>query len=123
MSEHESGRLVETVPAVAGVVFSIASAVQFLDGTFTLGALGYQFSPAHSYVVSLIALIVVFASSRTKDWEYYESWEQVLVGVTILIMTAHQFIPTVARTVSNQNPLAGSVAFGLGLLSWGVLAR
>lgn len=123
MSEHESGRLVETVPAVAGVVFSIASAVQFLDGTFRLGALSYQFAPEHSYVVSLIALVVVFASSRTKDWERYESWEQVLVGVTILIMTAHQFIPTVSRTVSRQNPVAGSVIFGMGLVAWGVLAR
>jgi hypothetical protein len=31
--------------------------------------LDYQFVPEHSYVVSLIAFIVVFASLPTKDWD------------------------------------------------------
>ena len=121
--KHESGRLIETVPAVAGLIFSLATAVQFLDTQVIVGAVDYQFSPEHSFVVSLAALVVVFASSKTKNWEYYESWEQVLVGLTILIMTLHQFVPVVERTVSRQNPLAGSVVFVLGVAAWGVLAR
>jgi hypothetical protein len=121
--KHESGRLIETVPAVAGLIFSLATAVQFLDTQVIVGAVDYQFSSEHSFVVSLAALVVVFASSKTKNWEYYESWEQVLVGLTILIMTLHQFVPVFERTVSRQNPLAGSVVFVLGVAAWGVLAR
>lgn len=122
MTEHTDG-LVDTVPAVAGVVFSMAAAVQFLDATIKFGAYGLELTLTHSYVISLAALVVVFASSRTKDWEYYESWEQVLVAVTIAIMTGHQFVPQIRSVVSNQNPVAGSAIFAAGLLTWGVLAR
>ena len=123
MARHDSGRIVETVPAVAGVIFSIATAQQFLDGTFKLGAFDYTMAPEHSFAISLAALIVVFASSKTKNWEYYESWEQVLVGVTILTITAHQFYEPFASAISNQNPYAGTFVFALGLICWGVLQR
>ena len=123
MARHQSGRLIETVPAVAGLIFTLAAAVQFLDTELYIGVLELEILTSHAFVVSLAALVVVFASSRTKNWEYYETWEQVFVGTTLLIMTAHQFLPTVESVVSNQNPLAGGTIFLMGLITWGVLAR
>lgn len=123
MTRHKNGKLVETVPAIAGLIFSLAAAVQFLGADIYLGIIDYQFASAHAFVVSLAALIVVFASSKTKNWEYYESHEQVLVGVTILLMTAHEYSTTAETAVSNNDPHAGFAIFLMGLLSWGVLAR
>jgi hypothetical protein len=123
MTHDNSTPLVETVPAVAGLVFSLAAAVQFLNADFSVGALDYQFAPAHAFVVSLAALIVVFASSKENNVNALESWEQVLVGVTLLIMTAHQYVPTVETAVSNNNPHAGGVVFLMGIFAWVVLSR
>lgn len=122
MTNHNSA-LVDTIPALAGVIFTITSAVQFLDTSITVGVIGYSVQPAHSFVISLVALLVAFGYSETRDWDYYESWEQVLVAVTLLIMTSHQFVPVISRTVSNQNPVAGSLVFTLGVAAWGVISR
>jgi len=123
MSHENNNTLIETLPAIAGLVFSLAAAVQFLDGQLYLGAYDYQFAPAHAFVVSLGSLVVVFASSKQNDWGSLASWEQVLVAVTVSIMTAHQFIPRVATVVNNQNPHAGTGIFLLGVVTWGVISR
>ena len=123
MTNRTKPTVIESIPHIAGIVFSLATAVQFLDTELTVGAIGYTFDPAHSFAVSLAALVVVFASSNTRDFDYLESWEQVLTGVTIAIMTAHQFLPTVATAVQNNNPHAGGVVFLLGLGTWTVLSR
>jgi hypothetical protein len=123
MTNNPKPTVIESIPHLAGFVFSLATAVQFLDTELTVGAIGYTFDPAHSFVVSLAALVVVFASSHTRDFGYLESWEQVLTGVTLAIMTAHQFVPTVATAIQNNNPHAGAVVFGLGLGTWTVLSR
>lgn len=123
MSRHQTGKFVETVPAVAGLIFTLAAAVQFLATEIYVGALDLQFAEGHAFVISLIALIVVFASSKTKNWEYYSTAEQSAVALFITVMIAHQFSPTVAQTINNQNPAAGGVIFMAGLLTWGVLAR
>lgn len=123
MTQTGKPTVIESVPHLAGFVFTLATAVQFLDTEVTVGALNYTFLPAHGLLVSLAALVVVFASSQTRDFDYLESWEQVLTVVTIAIMTAHQFIPTVETAIQNNAPHAGGVVFAMGLLTWTVLSR
>lgn len=121
--EHKAGPIIRTVPALAGLVYAAAAAVQFLQAEVTFGAFGYTFNPAHAMLVSLAALVIVFASSETKNWSMYDGWEQATVGVAILIMVTQQYVPLVSTSIANNQPWAGAVAFMTGMVAWGVLAR
>jgi hypothetical protein len=122
-TKHTAGPVIRTVPALAGLVFAAASAVQFLDAQIALGVLDWSFKPALALVVSLGSLLVAFASSNTRDWEHLENAEQATVAVALLIMLTHQYTPTVETAIANNQPWAGFVAFMSGMIAWGVLAR
>lgn len=121
--QHRAGLFIDTVPAIAGLVYAAAAAVQFLDAQIALGVLDWTFKPGMAMVVSLAALVVAFASSETRNWQCYDNYEQSLIGLTLLIMVLHQYSPTVETAIANNQPLTGFTAFGLGMISWGVLSR
>jgi hypothetical protein len=123
MTNRPKPTVIESIPHLAGFVFSLATAVQFLQTEFTVGVLNMTFEPAMAFAVSLAALVVVFASSHTRDFDYLQSWEQVLTGVFIAIMAAHQFFPQVETAIANNQPHAGVLAFLMGLVTWTVLSR
>jgi len=122
-SAHRAGPLIKTVPALAGLIYAAAAAVQFLDATIALGVLDWQFQTDHAMLVSLAALVVAFASSETKNWSNYDAWEQAIIGLAILIMVSHQFVSPVTTGIANNQPLTGAFAFMSGMVAWGVLAR
>ena len=115
--------VVTTVPAIAGLLFSAAAAVQFLQAEVSLGLLNWSLEPGIALLVSLSSLVVAFASSRTRDWRLYSTSEQSIIALAILIMVSHQFSPTVALAVQNNQPFSGVLAFSMGIVSWGILAR
>lgn len=122
-NDNTPGAVIRTIPALAGLVFAAASAVQFLDAQIALGVVNWSFKPAMALVVSLASLLVAFASSNTRNWEHLENAEKSLVAVALLIMTTHQYVPTVELAISNNQPWAGFIAFMSGMIAWGVLAR
>jgi hypothetical protein len=121
--QHKAGLFIDSVPAIAGLVYAAAAAVQFLDAQIALGVIDWTFQPELALLVSLAALVVAFASSETRNWAHYDNAEQALIALNILIMLSHQYTQTVATAVSNNQPLAGAVAFGIGMVAWGVLSR
>lgn len=112
-----------TIPALSGVAFALASAVQFLGGTFALTTPTYTFDPGHAMIVSLMALVIAFASSDTKDWRYYETWEQGIVAVAVFLMVGMEYLTQVQNLVTSNDPVGPLIAFGLAMAAWGVLAR
>jgi len=122
-SSADEGTIVETVPALAGLLFSLATLVQFLDAQVTVGALDWSLDPSLAFVMSLGALVVSFGSSHTRELDEYATWELVTVGVALLIMVIHQITTVGATAVSNNQPTAGLAAFATGVLAWGVIAR
>lgn len=112
-----------TIPALSGILFAIASGVQFLGASISLEIPSYTFDPAHALLVALAVLVVAFASSDTKDWRYYESWEQVTVGVAIFVMVGAEYLTVVSDFIANNDPVAGMAAFIISMLAWSVLAR
>lgn len=112
-----------TAPALSGIAFAVAAAVQFLDTTITIGLFDYTFDPAHAMVVSLIVLVIAFASSDTNDWRQYESWEQGLVAVAVFVMVGAEYLVEVSDALANNEPHMGLGAFLVSMAAWGVLSR
>lgn len=112
-----------TIPALVGIVFAVAAGVQFLDVTLTVGLLSWTFQASHAMFIGMGALVVAFASSDTKDWKHYDTWEQAVVALAVVLMVSGEYISEVATLLSNNQPVAGIVAFALSMAAWGVLAR
>lgn len=112
-----------TVPALSGILFAISAAVQFLGATVSLKIPSYMFNPGHALFVSMGVLILAFASSDTKDWRYYETWEQVTVAVAVVTMVGAEYITTISDFIATNDPVIPIAAFILSLAAWSVLAR
>lgn len=115
-----------TIPALAGIIFATGSAVQFLGASITIAPsadLSYTFAANEALLVSLVSLVVAFASSDTKDWRHYETYEQALVGVAVVAMVGTEYLTEISDLVVNNEPTVGILFFGLSMGAWGVLSR
>lgn len=63
-----------TVPAILGIAFALASLYQF-GGVATLEFTwrSYTLQSGHAMLVSLGTMVVAFALSETKSFDYYET--------------------------------------------------
>ncbi|GAB3681205.1 hypothetical protein GCM10028857_05070 [Salinarchaeum chitinilyticum] len=112
-----------TLPALLGIVFSVASAFQF--GGLAAPRLlwvDYTLTSIHATVISLVALVVAFMSSRTRDYEEYARWEQALIAGGPILILAHQFVPGVAGLIGTADWLSAT-AFLVTFGSWGSAVR
>jgi hypothetical protein len=117
-------RDLNTIPALMGVLFAVASAVQFLGATISVTIpYTYTLSGVHAMVLSLVVLVVAFAASDTRSWEYYEGWEQAMVGIAVLVIVGNEYIAEITNLVANNNPAAGTIAFIITMAAWGILSR
>ena len=113
-----------TIPAVLGILFAISAGVQFLGAQISIAVpMTYSFDPAHAMLVSLGVLVLAFASSETKDWRYYDAWEQVTVGLAVVVMVGQEYITEISEFIASNDPVTGVAAFVLSMAAWGVLAR
>lgn len=115
-----------TIPALTGILFATGAAVQFLGASITIAPaadMSYTFEASHALLVSLVTLVIAFASSDTKDWRYYETYEQATVGVAALFMVGAEYLVEISDLITNNEPTMGIVAFVVSMAAWGVLAR
>lgn len=113
-----------TLPALSGVLFAISSGVQFLGVSISMTIpWAYTFDPSHGLVVSLVVMVIAFASSSTKDWRQYESYEQGAVALAVILMVGNEYLIEVSDLIVNNNPTAGTLAFLVTVVAWGILAR
>lgn len=115
---------INTVSALLGIVFAISAAVQYLGATISIEhPMSYSYPTEHALLVSFVVLLLAFATSETRSWDYYEGWEKLVVGVTVVGMIAAEYIAEVGTIVTNNQPWAGTIMFALGVVAWGILSR
>lgn len=113
-----------TIPALLGIVFALASLYQFGGiATVELTWISYTLTTQHAMLVSLGTYVAAFASSETKDFQYYEDWEKVLIAGGPALILGHQYVQFVNDAIANNSPTAQILAFVIALTSWGVATR
>ena len=111
-----------TLPAVTGVLFAVASSVQFLGAQISLATPSYTFDPAHAMLVSVLMLVLAFASSETKDWRHYDPMEQGVVGAAAIAIVGGEYVTEINDLVMTSTATQVG-AFALSMVAWGVLSR
>lgn len=116
---------IRTVPAMLSTLYIIA-------GLFQFGAipplevlwLNYTLTTQHSLIISLGAYTAAFASSETKRFENYMTWEKVAIALGPALILGNESVPQVNDLLLELgDPLGMQVAFVVTLVSWGVAVQ
>lgn len=113
-----------TLPAALGLAYLLASLYQFggIEDVH-IQWVSYELTNFDAMLVSILSILVAFASSETLTFTRYERWEQIaIVAGPALIMT-HQFLPTVEQFITANQPEAGIIGFAISAFSWAVMVR
>ncbi|PSQ31651.1 hypothetical protein BRD16_01700 [Halobacteriales archaeon SW_6_65_46] len=109
------------VTAFAMILFAISGLIMTgLAGSIINVLETHQFAPL---MVSVFALMVVFASSGTRDVRYYHPAETAFVGVTVVVMFAHAFLTQVSEFIISNNPISGAAVFVLLIATSAIVGR
>lgn len=116
---------IRSLPAMLSVAYIIASLYQFGGiSTVDLTWIDYQLTTDHSLLVSLGAYAAAFASSETKQFENYEQWEQIAIGLGPATILGYEYVQPVTDLITNiGDPLGMQLAFLATVVSWGVAVR
>ena len=113
-----------TLPALLSVVYLLAGLYQFGGiSEVMLTWIDYTLTAEHATLVSLGAFAIAFASSETKDFQYYEQWEQVAIFAGPLLIIGYQYVPQIADIVNTSSNVGPIVAFLVTVGAWGVAVR
>ncbi|MDB9250038.1 hypothetical protein PN419_13695 [Halorubrum ezzemoulense] len=113
-----------TIPALLSVAFVMAGLYQFGGiSDVTLTWINYTLTAQHATFASLGVYVVAFASSETKEFRYYEDWEQAMIAAGPLLIVGYQYVPQVADIVNTSSNLGPIVAFLVTVGAWGVAVR
>jgi len=125
-TEQSAHRDLNTVPALFGILFAVAAAVQFLGATISVAPtadLSYTLEGTHAVGLSLVSLLVAFASSDTRSFEHYETWEQGAVALGALAIIGTEYVTEISDFLANNQPYTGLAMFAIGMMAWGILSR
>jgi hypothetical protein len=113
-----------TLPALLSLIFGVASFYLF-GGTpeLYLSWFDYTLTNQHALIASLAIFAVAFMSSETRDFDHYEDWEKVLIGVPPVLMLAHQYTNFVADAMANYDPWLAVLLWIASLVGWSVAVR
>ncbi|GCF14607.1 hypothetical protein Harman_25420 [Haloarcula mannanilytica] len=116
---------IRSLPAMLSVAFIAASLYQFGGiTTVELPWLSYTLTTQHSLVISLGAFAAAFASSETKEFQYYEDWEKVAIALGPVVILGNEYIPQINDFLfSLGDPLGMQLAFIATVVSWGVAVQ
>ncbi|MFY4811293.1 hypothetical protein ACOJIV_01090 [Haloarcula sp. AONF1] len=116
---------IRSLPAMLSVAFVAASLYQFGGiTTVELPWLSYTLTTQHSLLISLGAFAAAFASSETKQFEYYEDWEKVAIALGPAVILGNEYLPAVNDFLTSLgDPLGMQLAFLATVVSWGVAVQ
>lgn len=103
------------VPMVLSALFLLASAYQFGGvGTISFPWFNYTLTAEHAVLGSTAAFVVAFASSETKSFDMYETWEQALIAAGPAVILGQQYVTEVNNLLLDLgDPLGYQIAFAL----------
>jgi hypothetical protein len=116
---------IRSLPAMLSVAFVAASLYQFGGiTTVELPWLSYTLTTQHSLLISLGAFAAAFASSETKQFEYYEDWEKIAIALGPAVILGNEYLPAVNDFLTSLgDPLGMQLAFFATVVSWGVAVQ
>lgn len=111
---------VRTVPATLSVVFIIAGLYQFGGiSQVSFPWVNYTIQASHAVLASAATLVVAFMSSDTRDFERYDTWEQIVVAAGPVTILGYEYVPFVSDfIVGLGDPLGMQLAFIVTVASW-----
>lgn len=114
-----------TLPAMLSVAFIAASLYQFGGiSEISIEWVSYTLTAEHAVLISLGTYAAAFASSETKRFEHYESWEQAAIAAGPAVIVGAEYIDQINDVLmSLGDPLGYQVAFVLTVVSWGVAVQ
>ncbi|AXG11704.1 hypothetical protein [Haloplanus rubicundus] len=117
---------IRTIPAMLSVVFAVASLYQF-GGIATVELVwlsNYTLTTEHAAIASLATYVVALLSSETKSFEYYETWEQLMIGLGFAVILGDYLTTEVTDLLMQLgDPLGYQIAFVVTILAWTVTVR
>jgi len=117
---------IRTIPAMLSAVFAVASAYQFgaIAQIELVWLSNYTLTTEHAAIVSLATYVVALLSSETKSFEYYETWEQIVIGIGFVVILGDYLTVEVTDLLMELgDPLGMQVAFIATIVAWTVTVR
>ena len=112
------------IPALLSVFFVLASLYQFGGiASVELSWFNYTLTTQHALFVSMGAYAVAFASSETRTFEAYDSWEQAMIAAGPLVIIGHEYVQFITDLIATEGNTGPILAFLLVVISWGVAVR
>jgi hypothetical protein len=122
LSEYTSMR---SLPALLSAAW-LASSLYGFGGieAITINWLNYTLSPSHATLGGLLVYTVAFMSSETRQFENYETWEQIAIIGGPALFAGDAYFPAVSDfLVSLGDPLGHQLAFAVTSVAWMVAVR
>lgn len=85
-----------------------------------------ELAQTYSYVpviAALVSLLIMWASSNTRDPSYYHPAELGIVGGVVGLMLGHAFWPPLAEFVTANNPITGGIMLLLMIVAGAIVMR
>ena len=125
LSEYTNLR---TLPAILSVVFVLTSLYQFGGVTeVTLVWLNdYSLTAEHAALGGITVYAAAFASSETKQFEYYETWEQAALALVPVVTVGYHYVSEIQTFITDlggSSPIGAQLAFAATLFGWFVAVR
>lgn len=120
---------IRTIPAMMSVIYVVAGMYQFggiSDVTimWLAGSGGYTLTAEHAALASMLTFAVAFMSSETKQFENYETWEQIAIALGPVVILGDQYVTEIHDfLIGIGDPLGLQLAFFATVVSWAVAVR
>lgn len=115
-----------TLPAMLSVVYVLAGLYQFggVSDVTLVWLSNYTLTAEHATFAGIGTFLVAFASSETKSFDRYETWEQAAIALGPLVIIGQQYMTEIDSLLMDLgDPLGYQIAFVLTVASWGVAVR
>jgi hypothetical protein len=117
---------IRTVPAFLSIAYALASLYQFggIASVELTWLSNYTLTAEHAVIVSMATFVVALASSETKSFEMYETWEQGAIALGPIVIVGDYLTAEVTNFLTGiGDPLGMQLAFAVTLVSWTVAVR
>jgi hypothetical protein len=110
-----------TAAALSGIVHVVFAALYFLPNT-TITVMNWSPTATQIFFIGVAAFAFAYVSSDNRQWEYYESYEKVIVGGSLLTWILPRFW-TRAAELLDQYPKAVYVLFVVSVVGYLIVSR
>jgi hypothetical protein len=117
---------IRTVPAFLSIAYALASLYQFggIASVELVWLSNYTLTAEHAVITSMGTFVVALASSETKSFEMYETWEQAAIALGPAVILGDYLTTEVTDLLMGLgDPLGMQIAFVATLASWTVAVR